>query len=72
MTDYRPIVMVVGILLTVLAIGMCVPAVVDSLGGHRDWQVFAISAAVTVFVGVSMTLPAARAAPGSMCARLSC
>ncbi len=56
MTDYRPIVMVVGILLTVLAIGMCVPAVVDSLGGHRDWQVFAISAAVTVFVGVSMTL----------------
>ena len=56
MTDFRPIVMVVGILLTVLALGMCLPALVDTFGGHRDWQVFAVSAAVTLFAGVSMTL----------------
>ena len=56
MTDFRPIVMVVGILLTVLAIGMCLPAAVDALGGHRDWQVFAVSAAVTLFAGISMAL----------------
>ncbi len=56
MTDFRPIVMVVGILLTVLAVAMCLPAAVDALGKHRDWQVFALSAAVTLFAGVSMTL----------------
>lgn len=54
--DYRPVFMAIGALLTVLAVGMMVPAVVDAFLGHADWQVFAAAAAVTLFVGVSMVL----------------
>ena len=56
MTDFRPVVLVIGILLSILAVGMCIPAAVDWFRGHRDWQVFAVSAATTLFVGVSMAL----------------
>ena len=56
MTDLRPVVLVVGILLTTLAVGMCVPAVVDGVAGHPNWQVFGVSAGLTMFVGVAMTL----------------
>ncbi len=54
--DLRPIVLVVGVLLIILAVGMMVPAVVDALYGHPDWQVFATAAAVTLFFGVAMAL----------------
>ena len=56
MSDFRPIFLVVGTLLATLALGMCVPAVVDGLAGNPDWQVFAVSAGVTMFVGVAMAL----------------
>jgi len=56
MMDYRPIVLVVGILLAILAIVMGVPAAVDLIAGHADWQVFAVAAGVTLFVGVAMAL----------------
>jgi trk system potassium uptake protein TrkH len=54
--DLRPIVLVIGMLLTTLAVGMCVPAAVDAYVGNPDWQVFAAAAAVTSFIGVTMTL----------------
>ena len=56
MMDFRPIFMIVGLLLSTLAFGMCVPAIVDAFFGNPDWQVFAVSAAVTLFVGITMTL----------------
>ena len=56
MSDSRPIALVIGILLTTLAVGMCVPAVVDGVHGNPDWQVFAVSAGVTMFVGVTLAL----------------
>ncbi|MCH6590813.1 MAG: TrkH family potassium uptake protein [Proteobacteria bacterium] len=56
MLDFRPVFLVVGILLTTLAVGMIIPAVVDAAAGHPEWQVFAASAGVTMFVGVSMAL----------------
>ncbi len=56
MTDFRPVFLVIGMLLTTLAIGMCLPAVVDGLSGHSNWQVFTVSAGVTLFIGVAMTL----------------
>jgi len=37
-----------------MAIVMCVPAAVDAAKGNPDWQVFAMSAAVTLFFGVAM------------------
>ncbi|HJO97036.1 MAG TPA: TrkH family potassium uptake protein, partial [Rhodospirillales bacterium] len=56
MNDLRPIVLVIGMLLTTLAVGMCVPAAVDAYVGNPDWQVFATAAGVTSFIGVTMTL----------------
>lgn len=54
--DFRPIVLVCGTLLASLAIVMCIPAIVDLVAGHPDWEVFAICAGVTLFVGVGMAL----------------
>ena len=47
---------VIGWFLTVLGMLMTVPAIVDLISGHRDWTVFAASAAVTVFLGVVLLL----------------
>jgi len=56
MMDFRPILMILGVLLATLAFGMCIPALVDVVQGNPDWQVFAVSAGLTLFVGVSLTL----------------
>ncbi len=58
MIEFRPVVFVLGILLSVLAIGMVIPAVVDAALGHPDWQVFTAAAGTTLFIGVSMILNA--------------
>ena len=57
--DFRPIFFVIGLLLSILAAVMCVPAAVDAVAGHPDWQVFAAAAALTMFVGVAMALTSA-------------
>ncbi|MAF96607.1 MAG: potassium transporter TrkH [Rhodospirillaceae bacterium] len=54
--DFRPIFLVIGILLATLALIMLIPAAVDFLAGNPDWEVFAISSGVTLFVGVAMAL----------------
>ncbi len=56
MIDLRPVVFIIGILLTILSVAMIIPAIVDIAVGHSDWQVFAASAALTFFVGVLMAL----------------
>ena len=56
MLDFRPILHVVGILLTTLAAAMCAPLVADLLSGHPDWHVFAGAACLTAFVGVTLLL----------------
>jgi len=56
MMDFRPVLMILGVLLATLAFGMCIPALVDAVLGNPDWQVFAVSAGLTLFVGVSLTL----------------
>jgi len=56
--DFRPAIFVVGLLLATLAVVMCVPAIADFAYGHPDWQVFAVAAATTFFVGVTMALTA--------------
>lgn len=56
MMDFRPVLMILGMLLAMLAFGMCIPALVDAVLGNPDWQVFAVSAGLTLFVGVSLTL----------------
>ncbi len=56
MIDFRPIFFILGILLTTLAFGMCIPAFADAIVGHSDWKVFAGAASVTLFVGVTLIL----------------
>ncbi|MBF0247949.1 MAG: TrkH family potassium uptake protein [Alphaproteobacteria bacterium] len=56
MMDLRPVMFILGILMSMLALGMCLPALVDLVQGNPDWQVFAVSAGLTVFVGVSLVL----------------
>lgn len=56
MLDVRPILFVLGLLLSVLAAAMLVPAAVDLAAGNEDWQVFGASAAVTLFVGVALAI----------------
>jgi trk system potassium uptake protein len=54
--DFRPVFLIVGILLTTLAFGMCLPAMLDAYFLNPDWQVFAVSASVTLFVGIALIL----------------
>ena len=56
MTDFRPTFVVIGILLAMVAVMMTLPAIVDAINGHDDWQVFIIAASTTLFVGVAMAL----------------
>ena len=58
MIELRPVIFVLGILISVLAMAMVIPAIVDALVGNPDWQVFAASAATALFVGISMILTA--------------
>lgn len=56
MYDIRPITLVVGFLLCVLAVAMLIPAAIDLSVGDDDWLNFFASSAVTLFVGVALTL----------------
>ncbi len=56
MLDIRPILLVVGALLSTLSVTMLLPMIADLAAGNEDWQSFALSAVITVFVGVSMIL----------------
>ncbi len=49
--DFRPVFLVIGILLITLALFMLIPAIVDWSVGNPDWQVFLASSGLTMFVG---------------------
>ncbi|MDY0240757.1 MAG: TrkH family potassium uptake protein [Rhodospirillaceae bacterium] len=54
--DIRPIVFITGIVLTLLAAAMLVPALVDFLSGHPDGRVFLAAAAASAFLGLLLAL----------------
>ena len=56
MIDLRPSLYVIGFLLATLAIAMVLPVLVDLAAGNPDWQVFLASAALTLFVGITLVL----------------
>lgn len=56
MFDLRPILYIVGLLLTTLSLAMTLPAIADAATGHSDWQVFLAAAGLTLFVGVALVL----------------
>lgn len=56
MIDLRPIAAILGVLLAVLGTTMMIPALVDLIAGERDFLVYAASAVITAFVGLSLWL----------------
>ncbi|WP_420547802.1 TrkH family potassium uptake protein [Curvivirga sp.] len=54
--DFRPIVFVTGVLLSMIAIAMLVPTMVDLYVGNQDWQVFLLSSGFTMFTAGLMIL----------------
>jgi trk system potassium uptake protein TrkH len=56
--DFKPVIFVNGILLLILAVAMGVPALMDAASGDPDWQVFALSGAVSGFIGLGLALGA--------------
>lgn len=56
MIDFGPVLYIIGLLLNVLAVAMCIPAVLDLATNHPDWQVFLGAATLTLFIGVSLIL----------------
>ncbi len=56
MRDNRTIFFIIGLLLAAVAFGMLLPALADTVTGHRDWQVFVASALVTGFIAGALIL----------------
>ena len=56
MVAFGPVLFIIGLLMSLLAIAMGLPAIADLATDNADWQVFAGSAAVALFVGVSLML----------------
>ncbi len=54
--DFRPVFLVIGLLLIILSGGMVIPSVVDLIVGNPDWAAFAIAAGFTLFVGAAMVM----------------
>jgi trk system potassium uptake protein TrkH len=54
--NFRPILLVIGILLTTLGVAMIFPTLVDLSFGHSDWQVFFVASILTIFIGISLCL----------------
>ena len=55
-SQFRPILLIVGQLLVVLALSMTLPAVSDLAAANPDWEVFGFSAGVTAYVGILLIL----------------
>lgn len=56
MFDLRPVLFYVGLTISVLALAMAAPAMVDLAHGNADWRIFAASAGVTLFLGLTLLL----------------
>lgn len=54
MLDFRPVFLVIGVLLATLGVAMLIPVLIDVGHDHPDWIVFFASSLITVFVGVTM------------------
>lgn len=68
MFSFRPIFLVVGLLVATLGCAMLLPAMVDLAHDSSDWQIFAVSAMVTIMFGVVFWM-AARGEPAVLSLR---
>ena len=56
MIDFRPVLLVVGLLLTVLAAAMWLPALADVVAGNGESKAFLASSFITMFTGLGLAL----------------
>jgi len=54
--DFRPILYIIGILLSILAVSMILPMMADMYWGNEDWKVFFLCIVITSFFGGSLML----------------
>lgn len=54
--DFRPVLYIQGILLSILSIGMIIPMLADMYWGNPDWKVFFLCIVITAFFGGSLIL----------------
>ncbi len=54
--DFRPILYILGILLSVLAVSMVLPMMTDIYWGNEDWKAFFLCIVITSFFGGSLVL----------------
>lgn len=59
MFDMRPVVYVIGLLVTFLGVTMLVPMIVDLFFGRPDWAVFLQSAVISIVFGSAMAIATA-------------
>ncbi|MEM7299808.1 MAG: TrkH family potassium uptake protein [Pseudomonadota bacterium] len=57
-SNFRPTLLIVGLLLATFGNTMMIPALVDLLSGHSDWRMFAVSGLVTTLTGTALYLSA--------------
>ncbi len=56
MIDLRPVLLVVGVLLSTLGLAMLLPVLFDVAADNPDWIVFAASSGFTLFVGGALSI----------------
>ncbi len=56
MLNFKPILFIIGTMLSVLAIAMLVPAAFDIVANDNNWNCFFISAFLTAFLGIGLVL----------------
>ncbi|MEM9104074.1 MAG: TrkH family potassium uptake protein [Pseudomonadota bacterium] len=66
--DFRPVMLVTGILIATLGLAMLLPAVVDLAADNRDWVVFVASSLLTTLIGISL-FAATRGTPQGLSTR---
>ncbi|MBL4595735.1 MAG: TrkH family potassium uptake protein [Robiginitomaculum sp.] len=56
MADLRPVVLIIGAMVTFLGVFMLAPMTADIVAGNNGWRSFAISAMITLFIGIILLL----------------
>lgn len=56
MINLRPVLLIIGILLSTLGCAMLLPALYDLTVNNSDWIVFVFSAVLTLFVGIALAI----------------
>ena len=66
--DFRPVMLVTGILIATLGVAMLLPAIVDLAADNDDWIVFFASSMLTTLIGLSL-FAATRGSPRGLSTR---